>query len=287
MFKKINEKCKNLLILGRYNNPVGAFLLMWPCYWGVFYNEDVSWDVIRYLIYFSLGSFVMRGAGCCINDIFDKEYDKRIERTRNRPLASGSIKVSESIIFIFFQLLFGLIIILQFNKNVILLGFAIMPLVITYPLFKRFTYFPQFILGLAFNWGVLVGHMSQSEYFNFNILYLYLAGVFLTTAYDTVYGFQDLDEDKKLGLKSLAILFEKKRKKLLIIYILSSLFFSVFFFLNYSNVIFNFFCSLLISYSLISQFYSFRNGTKLISVFRSNVKIGGLVTILIIIQNYL
>ena len=90
----------------------------------------------------------------------------------------------------------------------------IMPLVLTYPLFKRFTYFPQIILGLAFNWGVLVGYQSQTENFNFSILYLYFAGVFLTTAYDTVYGFQDIKGDKKIGLKSLAILFEKKRKSL-------------------------------------------------------------------------
>ena len=229
MFKKITKKSKNLLILGRYNNPVGAFLLMWPCYWGALSNSGLNASLLQCLFLFTLGSFVMRGAGCCINDIFDRDFDRKIKRTKKRPLASGSLNVLESIIFTVFQLLLGLIVLLQFETNVIILSFMIMPLVLTYPLFKRFTYFPQIILGLAFNWGVLVGYQSQTENFNFSILYLYFAGVFLTTAYDTVYGFQDIKGDKKIGLKSLAILFEKKRKSLRLIYLLSSIFFSIFF----------------------------------------------------------
>ena len=232
MFKKITKKSKNLLILGRYNNPVGAFLLMWPCYWGALSNSNLNYSLLQCLILFTLGSFVMRGAGCCINDIFDRDFDRKIKRTKKRPLASGSLNVIESIIFTLFQLLLGLIILLQFETNVIILSLMIMPLVLTYPLFKRFTYFPQIILGLAFNWGVLVGYQSQTENFNFSILYLYFAGVFLTTAYDTVYGFQDIKGDKKIGLKSLAILLEKKRKTLRLIYVLSSICFSIFFFCN-------------------------------------------------------
>ena len=157
MFKKITKKSKNLLILGRYNNPVGAFLLMWPCYCGALSNSSLNTSLLQCLILFTLGSFVMRGAGCCINDIFDRDFDRKIKRTKKRPLASGSLNVLESIIFTVFQLLLGLIILLQFETNVIILSLMIMPLVLTYPLFKRFTYFPQIILGLAFNWGVLVG----------------------------------------------------------------------------------------------------------------------------------
>ena len=287
MFKKIIKKSKNLLILGRYNNPVGAFLLMWPCYWGALSNSSLNASLLQCLILFTLGSFVMRGAGCCINDIFDRDFDRKIKRTKKRPLASGSLNVLESIIFTVFQLLLGLIVLLQFETNVIILSFMIMPLVLTYPLFKRFTYFPQIILGLAFNWGVLVGYQSQTENFNFSILYLYFAGVFLTTAYDTVYGFQDIKGDKIIGLKSLAILFEKKRKSLCSIYVLSSIFFSIFFFETYANTFLSVLSSLIVFSLLIKQFLNFENGIEMNKIFKSNVKTGGIIAFLITLQNYL
>ena len=287
MFKKITKKSKNLLILGRYNNPVGAFLLMWPCYWGALSNSSLNASLLQCLILFTLGSFVMRGAGCCINDIFDRDFDRKITRTKKRPLASVSLNITESITFTLFQLLLGLIILLQFEKNVIILSLMIMPLVLTYPLFKRFTYFPQIILGLAFNWGVLVGYQSQTENFNFSILYLYFAGVFLTTAYDTVYGFQDIKEDKKIGIKSLAIFFEKKRKSLRLIYVLSSIFFSIFFFVTYANTFLSVLSSLIVFSLLIKQFLNFENGIEISKIFRSNVKTGGIIAFLITMHNYL
>ena len=138
----------------------------------------------------------MRGAGCCVNDIFDKDFDKK-SREQKKTTCIRFIKYPESIIFTLFQLLLGLIVLLQFETNVIILSFMIMPLVLTYPLFKRFTYFPQIILGLAFNWGVLLDIRVKPKILIFSILYLYFAGVFLTTAYDTVYGFQDIKEIKK------------------------------------------------------------------------------------------
>ena len=287
MFKKITKKSKNLLILGRYNNPVGAFLLMWPCYWGALSNFSLNAILLQCLIFFNLGSILMRGAGCCINYIFDRDFDRKITRTKKRPLASGSLNVIESIIFTLFQLLLGLIILLQFETNVIILSLMIMPLVLTYPLFKRFTYFPQIILGLAFNWGVLVGYQSQTENFNFSILYLYFAGVFLTTAYDTVYGFQDIKGDKKIGLKSLAILFEKKRRFLCLIYVLSSIFFSIFFFETYANTFLSVLSSLIVFSLLIKQFLNFENGIEISKIFRSNVKTGGIIAFLITMHNYL
>ena len=163
----------------------------------------------------------------------------------------------------------------------------VMPFVLTYPLFKRFTYFPQVILGLAFNWGVLVGYLSQTENFNFSILYLYFAGVFLTTAYDTVYGFQDIEGDKKIGLKSLSILLQRNRKSLFLIYVLSSIFFSIFFFETYPNTFINIISSLIIFSLLIRQFLNFENGREINLIFKSNVKTGGIITFLIILQNYL
>ena len=124
MFKKIKEKCKNLLILGRYNNPAGAFLLMWPCYWGVLSYANKS-NIFFDLLYFSLGAFIMRGAGCCLNDIFDKDFDSKVKRTKNRPLASGKIGLNEAIIFVILQLILGLLIVLQFEKIVIIWSFFI------------------------------------------------------------------------------------------------------------------------------------------------------------------
>ena len=211
MFKKIMENCKNLLILGRYNNPAGAFLLMWPCYWGVLSNINEKENLFSTLFLFTLGSFIMRGAGCCINDIFDKDFDKKVKRTVSRPLASGAVNIKEAIIFTIFQLLIGLIIVLQFDLLIVLWSFIIIPLVVIYPLLKRITSFPQIALGLAFNWGVILGSINKEGGFNFFILILYFAGVFLTIAYDTIYGFQDIKDDRKLGLNLWQFFLKRKK----------------------------------------------------------------------------
>ena len=149
MFKKIKEKSKNLLILGRYNNPAGAFLLMWPCFWGVISYADKN-NIIFDLLCFFLGSFVMRGAGCCLNDILDKDFDSKVKRTKNRPLASGKISLGEAILFLILQLFLGFCIVIQFEKVVIFWSFLIIPFVFCYPLFKRVSNFPQLVLGLVF-----------------------------------------------------------------------------------------------------------------------------------------
>ncbi len=287
MFKNIKEKCKNLLILGRYDSPVGAFLLMWPCYWGCLSDNIINKTTIQDLIYLTIGAFVMRGAGCCINDMFDRDYDKEIKRTKSRPLASGKIEIWESVFFIFLQLLVGLIIVIQFKIKVVIISFMIIPLVFIYPLLKRLTYFPQVVLGLVFNWGIIIGHISQSEEFDIKVLYLYFAGVFLTIAYDTVYGFQDLKDDKKLGLKSLSILFEDKKNYLILVYLLSSTFFTIYFFKSFTNNLINFFFSAIITFLLLRQFFKFKKGLNLMNIFKSNVIFGGVVSILMIFQSYL
>ncbi|MEE2694965.1 MAG: 4-hydroxybenzoate octaprenyltransferase [Pseudomonadota bacterium] len=288
MFKKIKEKCKNLLILGRYNNPTGAFLLMWPCYWGALSNIKELENLFLYLLYFSLGAFIMRGAGCCINDILDKDFDKKVARTKNRPLASGLINVKEAVYFILFQLIIGLLIVLQFETKVIVWSFLIIPMVFVYPLFKRIIYFPQLVLGLVFNWGVIIGYLCQNSNFNFNILYLYFAGVFLTTAYDTIYGFQDIKDDKRLGLKSLAIFLEKRPNYyVLLIYLISFLFFLIFFIINYSNTFVSLISSVIILSFISFQYFAFAKGFVLIRIFKSNMLLGGVISLLIVLQNYL
>ena len=283
MFKKLFVKCKSLLILGRYNNPVGAILLMWPCYWGALASMDNE-KIIHALIYFSLGSLVMRGAGCCINDIFDKKFDKEVERTKSRPLASGLLSTGEALWFIVFQFMIGLLVVVQFNLHVILVSFLIIPLVILYPIFKRITFFPQVILGLVFNWGIILGHLSQENNFNYDIFYLYFAGVLLTVAYDTIYGFQDIKDDKKLGLKSLAIYLEKKVHHVFTIYLLSFLMFLIFFMKNFSNIWFSIICGSIILICFTFQYISFKKGKKLISIFKSNMIYGGIISFLIFFQ---
>ncbi len=287
MFKKIIEKCKNLLILGRYNNPIGSLLLMWPCFWGVLsYGNELN-QIFFPLLLFFIGSFVMRGAGCCINDIFDRKFDKFVKRTRNRPLASDKVKIVDAVLFILFQLFIGLLVVIQFDWQVIVSSFLIIPLIVIYPLLKRITYIPQFFLGLAFNWGIIVGHLSQNNQFDTKILYLFFAGVFLTTAYDTIYGFQDIVDDKKLGLKSLSILLEKQKYFLLFIYLLSFLLFSIYFVINFSNQYLIFLSCFTILVIFMHQYYSFKNGIPEIKIFKSNALYGGVISILIAIQSYL
>ena len=159
-----------------------------------------------------------------------------------------------------------------------------MPLVILYPIFKRITFFPQVVLGLVFNWGIILGHFSQHNSFDYNILYLYFAGVLLTVAYDTIYGFQDIKDDKKLGLKSLAILLENRLPYLYVIYISSFSMFLIFFVKNFSTIWISIICGLLIFIFFTLQYVSFIRGNKLINIFKSNVIYGGIISFLILIQ---
>ena len=288
MFKSLIKKINYLLKLGRYDKPSGSFLLMWPCFWGAMVHINDNILFVKSLLLFLVGSFVMRGAGCCINDFFDKDLDKEVKRTQKRPLASGKLKLIDALLFTIFQLLVGLFVVLQFQSNVIVISFLIMPFVFIYPLLKRFTHFPQVLLGLVFNWGVIIGYLSQNNIFNYNILYLYFGGVFLTIAYDTIYGFQDIDDDKRIGVKSLSILIEKKSTlNLSILYFISFLSFTLFFFSFYDNILKNVLYSMIILISFIFQVLKFSKNETLIKIFNSNILFGGLLAILIVARNYL
>ncbi len=288
MFKSLIKKSNYLLKLGRYNKPSGSFLLMWPCFWGAMVQINDSILLIKSLLLFWIGSFVMRGAGCCINDYFDKDLDKEVKRTQKRPLASGKLKLIDALLFTIFQLFIGLLVVLQFQSNVIVISFLIIPFVFIYPLLKRFTHFPQVLLGLVFNWGVIIGYLSQNNVFDYNVLYLYFGGVFLTIAYDTIYGFQDIDDDKRIGVKSLSILIEKKSTlNLSILYLISFLSFTLFFFSFYDDILENVLYSLIILISLSFQVFKFSKNETLIKIFNSNIMFGGLIAILIFTRNYL
>ena len=289
MFRKIKEKINFLLVLGRYNYPTGAFLLMWPCFWGVLYNPNFEDDYLSTLFLLFMGSFIMRGAGCCINDFFDKDLDKKIERTKNRPLAKQLVSHFDVLYFIVFQLILGLLILVNFNSKVIFFSFLIFPLVIIYPLFKRVTNFPQVVLGIVFNWGVIIGFLTQNNHLNIGIIYLYISGIFLTIAYDTIYAFQDLSDDKIVGVKSLAIYLEKKPK-----IIIFGIFFISFIFLNLSifekkqeNFFDTIFLTFVVLVCYIIQYFNFKNKKSYKSIFDFSVYVGAIITVVIFLQNYL
>ena len=202
----------NLFIeVTRLTRPIGYMLLFWPCAWGLTIAIDFSKninDYIFYLILFFLGSVLMRSAGCIVNDILDKDFDKEVKRTKNRPIASGKISVKIGIIYSIILCLLALIVLINFNKFTIFLALASMPFAFTYPLMKRFTYWPQLFLGLTFNYGLILGWTSINNELNLIPIILYVGAIFWTLGYDTIYGFQDIKDDEIIGLKSTSIKFK-------------------------------------------------------------------------------
>ncbi len=288
MFRKLKKKINILLVLGRYNYPTGAFLLMWPCFWGVLYSPNFNGGYLYTLFLLFIGSFIMRGAGCCINDFFDKDFDKKIKRTKNRPLAKNLISHFDVLCFIIFQLLFGFIILINFTAKVIFLSLFIFPMVVIYPLLKRVTNFPQVILGLIFNWGVLVGFFSQNNQLNIGIIYLYLSGIFLTIAYDTIYAFQDLEDDKVVGVKSLAIYLEKKPRIIIFFIFCVSFIFLNLSILEKGNTFFEtIILTLIVFFCYVVQYFNFKNKKSYKSIFDFSVYVGAIITTVIFLQNYL
>ena len=213
--------------LTRLKKPIGYMLLFWPCAWGLTlvydFNENLN-IYFFYLLLFFLGSILMRSAGCIINDILDKEYDKKVSRTRDRPLASGKISWKIALFYSGILCFLALLVLLNFNLFTIILALGSMPLAFTYPLMKRYTYWPQLFLGITFNYGLILGWTSISEEISLITLIFYLGAIFWTLGYDTVYGYQDIKDDEIIGLKSTSIKFKGNSKKFLFIcYLILSL----------------------------------------------------------------
>lgn len=194
------------LRLARVDRPIGTWLLLLPCWWGVALAGP-GWPDPRLLFLFAVGAFVMRGAGCTINDIVDRNVDTEVARTATRPIAQGDIGLPQAFLFLALQLAIGLLILLQLNPFTVMLAIASLPLVAVYPFMKRLTHWPQLVLGLAFNWGALVGWAAVAGDVEMAAVWLYAAGVFWTLGYDTIYAHQDKEDDRRLGLRSTAILF--------------------------------------------------------------------------------
>lgn len=198
----------------RLDKPIGTWLLYLPCTWSIGLAADPGClPDLRMLTLFGVGALLMRGAGCTINDMWDKDFDKKVSRTATRPIASGDITRFQALVFLGGQLSLALGVLLSLNYYSIALGAASLSLVVTYPLMKRITYWPQFILGLTFNWGALLGWCAVKGSCDWSVcLPLYVSGVMWTLIYDTIYAHQDKDDDLKVGVKSTALRFQENTK---------------------------------------------------------------------------
>jgi 4-hydroxybenzoate polyprenyltransferase len=206
------QHLKIFIELTRLNKPIGFMLLFWPCSWGLAYAYSFNQDLnifLYYLILFFLGSLLMRSAGCIFNDIVDKDFDKKVKRTKTRPIPAGRITVKHSLVYVLILCVLSFLILLQFNLFTILLGISSMALAFSYPFMKRITYWPQLFLGITFNWGIIMAWSAINNNLTSEIMILYIAAIFWTLGYDTIYGAQDMSDDEIIGLKSTSIKFKK------------------------------------------------------------------------------
>ena len=210
----------NLFIeLTRLKKPIGFMLLFWPCIWGLTIVYDFNGDLKKYFFYsflFLAGAILMRSAGCIVNDIVDKNFDKKVERTKNRPIASGKVSVKLALIYSIVLCGLAFLVLINFNKFTIYMALFSMPLAFTYPLMKRITYWPQLFLGITFNYGLVLAWISISNEVSLIAIVFYFGAIFWTLGYDTIYGFQDIKDDEIIGVKSTSIKFKNDPKKFLL-----------------------------------------------------------------------
>ena len=227
----------NLFIeLTRIKRPIGYMLLFWPCAWGLTIVYDFSSSLKNYIFYmilFFLGSVLMRSAGCIVNDVLDRKFDEKVFRTKNRPIASGKISVKLGLIYACILCLLAFLVLINFNLFTIIIALASMPFAFTYPLMKRFTYWPQLFLGITFNYGLILGWTSINAEINLIPLIFYFGAIFWTLAYDTIYGFQDIKDDEIIGLKSTSIKF--KSNPIIFLYLCYIIFLSTLILIGFLN----------------------------------------------------
>jgi 4-hydroxybenzoate polyprenyltransferase len=207
------------LRLARLDRPIGAWLLLLPCWWSAglaAVGAQAGFPKLWPLVLFFIGAFVMRGCGCTWNDIVDRRIDAQVARTRSRPIPSGQVSLTGAVVFLVLQALVGLAVLLQFNPFAIATGITSLAIVAVYPFFKRFTYWPQIVLGLAFSWGALMGWAAAFGRFDPPALLLYAGSIAWVIGYDTIYAHQDREDDAMLGLKSTALLFGARTKPALV-----------------------------------------------------------------------
>jgi len=193
------------MYLMRLDRPYGAWLLLLPCWWSIALAADGAWPDVKMLVLFALGAFIMRGAGCVMNDIADRDFDGKVARTATRPIPRGDVSIIQAAAFLTFLGFVGLAVLVQFNIFAIGIGVLSLATVIIYPYMKRFTYWPQVFLGLSFNWGALLGWAAVQGSLGAAPGVLYAAGIMWTLGYDTIYAHQDKEDDILVGIKSTAL----------------------------------------------------------------------------------
>ena len=283
----------NLFIeLTRLKRPIGYMLLFWPCAWGLTLAYDFSKnlnDYFFYLLLFFLGSVLMRSAGCIVNDISDKEFDKKVSRTKNRPIASNQVSIKLGIFYTLILCLLALLVLINFNNLTILLALGSMPLAFTYPLMKRFTYWPQLFLGITFNYGLILGWTAIQGEINAVAIIFYLGAIFWTLGYDTIYGFQDIKDDEIIGVKSTSIKFKKKPKLFLttcyLIFIISLILVGIYMKLN---TMFYFFILIPATHLFFYQIhnFNFKDPKNCLRIFKSNNFFGAIILCNILIGKF-
>ena len=272
MFQKLNL----FIELTRLKKPIGYMLLFWPCLWGLTIAYDFTGELLnfyKYLIFFLAGAILMRSAGCIINDISDRNFDKKIERTKFRPIASGKISIKLALFYTSTLCLLALLILINFNFFTIVLAICSIPLAFTYPLIKRFTYWPQLYLGITFNYGIILGWTSINPEIDIKPLVFYFGAIFWTLGYDTIYGFQDIKDDEIIGVKSTSILFKNNSKMFLnIVFFLFVVFYLTMGFLMKFNLAFFILSIIPISHLFLYQIKKFDplNPDICLSTFKSN-----------------
>lgn len=202
---KLPKNFHKWIRLGRFDRPIGSWLLLLPCLWTIPVFLNSFSDLLKIYFIFIIGSFSMRAAGCIINDLWDKDIDKKVSRTRFRPIASGEVSIKEAFGFLIILLTISLLCLLNLSKFAWLVAILSLPLIVLYPLAKRITKWPQFVLGITFSWGVPTAWAATNTDFNIGIIFLYLGTVFWIVGYDTIYGYQDKFEDKIFNINNTAI----------------------------------------------------------------------------------
>ena len=280
----------NLFIeLTRLKKPIGFMLLFWPCAWGLTLAYDFSSNLNNYFFYlvlFFLGSILMRSAGCIVNDILDKEFDAKVFRTKNRPIASGKVSIKLGICYSILLCFLALLVLLNFNSFTIILALGSMPLAFTYPLMKRLTYWPQLFLGITFNYGLILGWTAVNSNLEIIPILFYIGAIFWTLGYDTIYGYQDIKDDEIIGLKSTSIKFKGKAKEFLFV---CYVFVIIFFIVGGFKMNFHFSYYFLMLIPLIHLFlyqiriFDLKNPSSCLNAFKSNNLFGLIIFLNILI----
>jgi len=286
------EQVKLFIELTRLKKPIGYMLLFWPCAWGLTLGYNFSTDIktyFIYLIFFFSGAVLMRSAGCIVNDILDRKFDKKVFRTKNRPIASKKISVTLALFYSAILCLIALLVLINFNYFTIILALASMPLAFSYPLMKRYTYWPQLFLGITFNYGLILGWTSINEEINLISLIFYFGAIFWTLGYDTIYGFQDIKDDEIIGLKSTSIKFKSSPVIFLNVcystFLLSLIIIGI---LNRFNVVYFVFLVIIVYHMYFVQIKKFKphNPLGCLKIFKSNNLLGLLIFISLLIGRF-